>query len=71
MWWGATFLALSRARLTYMGLVGVIYLLYPRFASWRVTAMRYSTLYIAPDLSTHIEIEIHAEVYVSSPRQRR
>lgn len=63
--WGAFLLGLSRARLTYLGLAGLVYLLYPRFATWRITEMWYSTFFLGSDLSTHIELDIGVEVYVS------
>jgi hypothetical protein len=54
----------------YVSLAACVYLLYPRFATWRIKSMRYATMTVGLDLSTNIELEIGVQVYVSrSPRQ--
>lgn len=63
---GAT-MALSRARMMYVSLAAVAYLLFPRFATWDLRSTVVRSFTVGLDLSVNIEMDVGVSVYVSEP----
>ena len=62
-------ITLSRVRLVYVSLAAIIYMLYPRFATWRINSIHYSTLSFGYDMSVTMEIDVGVTVYVRTVLQ--
>ena len=55
--------ALSSSRFIYFGLIGFIYVLFPRFAVWKIASQRIASMKIHWDLSMSFEMDVVIEVW--------
>ncbi len=59
----SSLLFLSRARLFLSTLAALVYLVFPRFASWQINWLRYESLKVAMNLDVSLEMDCGVQVF--------